>query len=73
MKLYIEKEGVTALRGDVNADGVVNVTDVTLLINAVLSSNFDDIFLRNSDVDFNGEITVTDITLLINYNLNESW
>ena len=73
MKLYIEKEGVTALRGDVNADGVVNVTDVTLLINAVLSSNFDDVFLRNSDVDFNGEITVTDITLLINYNLNESW
>ena len=73
MKLYIEKVGVEALRGDVNGDGTVNVTDVTALINAVLNSDFNGIYFRNADVDYNGDITVTDITLLIGYNLNDSW
>lgn len=52
--------------GDVNDDGVIDVTDVTMLINRVLgtkSANF-----HESAADMNGDtvLDVTDVTLLIN-------
>ncbi|MDY3077915.1 MAG: dockerin type I repeat-containing protein, partial [Sodaliphilus sp.] len=52
--------------GDVNDDGVIDVTDVTMLINRVLgtkSTNF-----QESVADMNGDtvLDVTDVTLLIN-------
>ena len=52
--------------GDVNNDGVIDVTDVTMLINRVLgtkSTNF-----HESVADMNGDtvLDVTDVTLLIN-------
>lgn len=52
--------------GDVNDDGVIDVTDVTMLINRVLgtkSTNF-----HESVADMNGDtvLDVTDVTLLIN-------
>jgi len=60
-------------RGDVNADGVVNVSDVTLLINAVLKTDVTGINVMNADCDNNGSLTITDVTLLINYVLTEAW
>lgn len=58
------------VRGDVNLDGVADVSDVTALINYVLSgggSPFD-----KTEADFNGDgvIDVTDATALINLVLN---
>ena len=53
------------LRGDVNGDGEVNISDVTLLINAVLNDNFSTINQGNSDMDGNGVINVSDVTALI--------
>ena len=53
------------LRGDVNGDGEVNISDVTLLINAVLNDNFSTINQANSDMDGNGVINVSDVTALI--------
>lgn len=52
--------------GDVNDDGVIDVTDVTMIINRVLgtkSTNF-----HESVADMNGDtvLDVTDVTLLIN-------
>ena len=73
MKLYIEKVGVAGLRGDVNGDGDVNISDAILFINAILNSNFDAIYMRNADVDLNGEHNISDAIKLINYILNESW
>ena len=57
-------------RGDVNLDGVADVTDVTALINYVLGgggSPFD-----KTEADFNGDgvIDVTDATAIINLVLN---
>lgn len=58
------------VRGDVNLDGVADVTDVTALINYVLGgggSPFD-----KTEADFNGDgvIDVTDATAIINLVLN---
>ena len=65
MKLYIKKVGQTLKRGDVNGDGTVNITDVTILINAVMSEDFTNIYLSNADVDDSGNHNITDVTLLI--------
>ena len=60
------------LRGDVDDNGVVNITDVTLLINYLLNSDVS-INYPNADCDSNSSINITDVTLLINYLLNGVW
>jgi len=52
--------------GDVDDNGVVNITDVTTLISAVMSENLSTINADNADMNGDGTINVTDITLLIN-------
>ena len=49
-------------RGDVNRDGEVNIADVTSLIDAILSKQYD---LATFDVNSDGEVNVADITALI--------
>ena len=65
MKLYIEKVEPVGLKGDVNEDGLVNVTDVTLLISAVVNENYEGINFYNGDMNDDGVLTVTDVTMLI--------
>lgn len=54
------------LLGDVNDDGLVNITDVTVFISAMLSENYSSINLANADMNGDGLINITDITILIN-------
>ena len=54
------------MQGDVNDDSVINITDVTLLINAVLNESFDNINTNNADMNVDGVINFTDVTMLIN-------
>ena len=63
-------EKVDGTMGDVSGDGVPNITDVTLLINAVLNSDFSNIITANADLNGDGSINITDITLLIAMVLN---
>ncbi len=51
---------------DVNIDGVVNIADVTELINMLLS----DQKMMTGDIDENGSVTIADVTALINLLLN---
>ncbi|MGM9868550.1 MAG: M6 family metalloprotease domain-containing protein [Sodaliphilus sp.] len=53
----------TAALGDLNADGAVDVADVTVLLNMVLDSD-----TSNSEADINadGTIDIADVTALIN-------
>ena len=51
--------------GDVDESGVINITDVTLLINAVLNDNYSNINVANSDMNGDGLINITDVTQLI--------
>ena len=55
-----------AFRGDVNMDGKVNISDVTDLIDYLLSGNADGVNLWAADVDGSGNISITDVTALIN-------
>ncbi len=62
--------GETPLRGDVNRDGKVNVTDVTTLINMILGVIPKD--EEVADISGDGKINVTDVTSLINIILGVS-
>jgi hypothetical protein len=60
-------------RGDVNGDGVINIGDVTALINYLLSRDEAGIHLDAADCDMNEDIGIGDVTALINYLLSASW
>ena len=53
------------LLGDVNGDGNVNITDVTVLITAVMRENYSDIITANADMNGDSIINITDVTMLI--------
>lgn len=64
------------LRGDVDNDGKISISDVTALINALLSGNFDDsenFSSDNADCDLSGDYKIGDVTALINYLLSGTW
>jgi len=61
------------LRGDVNGDGQVKISDVTALINYLLSGDASAINLDAADCNQNGEIKIADVTALINYLLSGTW
>ena len=64
---------VEVQRGDVNGDGNVNITDVTLLISAVLNDDTSAINVAASDVNNDGNVNISDITMLISFVLNGTW
>jgi len=56
--------GHTYQLGDVDHDGNVTITDVTVLIDCLLGSQ-EDACLICADVDLDGKVTITDVTELI--------
>ena len=66
--LYVPGNGLAAYelkmrRGDVNRDGLVNVSDISALINMILAITPVDEF--HGDVNGDGRIDVSDVTVLI--------
>ena len=59
------------LLGDVNRDGVVNISDITALISYAMSGH-GDIDLRAADLNGDGEVSITDVTLLITLVMNST-
>ena len=59
LTLVIESNGV---RGDLNGDGIVDVTDVSLAIDIVLGKAE---LNPAADLDGNGEVDVTDVSMMI--------
>ena len=53
--------------GDVNCDGYVNISDVTDLIDYLLSGNGDSVSQTNADCDKDGNVNIADVTTLIDY------
>ncbi|RCL86483.1 hypothetical protein DBW61_02450 [bacterium] len=49
------------LLGDINSDGVINVLDITLIINSILNNDFSEVADLNSD----GGINILDVILLV--------
>ena len=60
----MQGEKSTLIKGDVDRNGKVNVSDVTALINMILDITEKD--MESADVDGNGKINVSDVTALIN-------
>ena len=52
----------SSLNGDVNVDGVVNILDVVLLVNMVLSDEYN----ASADINNDGVINILDIVALVN-------
>ena len=61
------------LRGDVNGDGDVNVTDVTLLLEYVLTEDATGVDLAAADCSLDGSWNVIDVTMLIHFILTGVW
>jgi hypothetical protein len=61
--------GDYALRGDVNDDGLIDIGDITLMIDYILGTE-DDIYFDAADMDNNGDISIGDVTALIDYVLH---
>ena len=60
------------LRGDVNADGEVNISDVTALIDIILNAlipNVQD--TPRADINYDSEVNISDVTTLIDIILNQ--
>ena len=70
---YFTAAGMTFLRGDVNGDGQVKISDVTALINYLLSGDASAINLQAADCNEDGQIKISDVTALINYLLSGTW
>lgn len=54
-----------ALQGDVDGDGSVTISDITALIDLLLSGNSADAGQTRGDVDGDGSVTISDVTALI--------
>ena len=61
------------IRGDVNQDGLVNIADVTALINYLLTDDETGININAADCDQNSKVNIADVTTLINYLLTNNW
>ena len=61
------------IRGDVNDDGIVNISDAIALINGLLNDNYSDINMDAADVNEDGAVNISDAVTLINYLLNDTW
>ena len=64
---------VTSLKGDVDGNGLVNISDVTALIDYLLNNDASAINLSNADCDGNGLVNISDVTSLIDYLLSGTW
>ena len=63
----------TMPKGDVNGDSSVNISDVTALIDYLLTSNASGINLSGADCNQDGSINISDVTKLIDYLLSGTW
>ena len=52
---------VSSLSGDVNSDGLVNILDVVLLVNMVLSNEYN----PSGDLNSDGTINILDVVVLV--------
>ena len=67
VELPVTEIGYTYERmlGDVNGDEQLTISDVTALINYLLTEDTNGLFLVNADVNDEGHINISDVTALI--------
>ena len=60
-------------RGDVNMDSIVSISDVTALIDYLLSFDESIVDLEAADTSADGSVSISDVTTLIDYLLSGAW
>ena len=58
-------EQLIFIPGDVDGDGEVSISDVSVLVDYLLQGDQVQIYLENADVDGDGEVTISDVSALI--------
>ena len=73
--MYFSNEagGSDFMRGDVNNDGKVNISDVTALINYLLSEDATGANAEAANCNQDASVNISDVTALINYLLSGTW
>lgn len=62
--------GQETKKGDVNGDGIVDVSDVNILINIILGSDQASKYDGRADVNGDGSVDVADVNEIVNLMLN---
>jgi len=62
---------VKLLKGDVNADGQIDISDVVALVNYILTDDANNIHLELADMDDDECIDISDVVSLVNLILNQ--
>ena len=65
-KYYTLIESKDFIPGDVNGDGLVNVTDIVATVNCIMEKPSDGFNKEAADLNGDGEINVTDIVMMVN-------
>ena len=65
--------GAATLKGDVDGNGTVGISDVSALIDYLLSDDASEVNLENAEVSGDGLININDVSALIDYLLSGSW
>lgn len=71
-RAWFHLDSPTSRLGDVNGDRSIDVTDVTLLVRLILTSDDEGLVTANADINGDGAVSVTDVTALVNLILNGS-
>jgi hypothetical protein len=71
-KEVLLKEGLDVLVGDADRNGIVNIEDVTAIVDYILTGT-GDIDMTASDVNGNGIVNIEDVTDLVDYLLRGEW
>jgi hypothetical protein len=70
---YSLQEASQQLRGDIDQDGQVGMSDITALIDYLLSADATGISVETVDVDQDGITGIADVYCLLDYVLKGSW
>ena len=70
---YSLQEPSQQLRGDIDQDGLVGMSDITALIDYLLSADATGISVETVDVDQDGVTGIADVSCLLDYVLKGSW
>ena len=67
------EDAPSSTRGDVDMNGIININDVTALINFLLTNDASTIDTTAADCNQSGNTSIEDVTTLINFLLSGNW
>lgn len=70
---WVPEDPTQFITGDADGNAKVTISDVTTMIDYLLSGYSTGINMDNADVDGSGKVTIEDVTLLIDFLLRGTW